>query len=326
MGNDHAHPSPSTTARLAPAGAVLIALAANTVLAVAQVVFGLLLGSIALIADSVHQITDVVGLGIALVAIRLAAWGVTRRNTWGWGRADVLGALFSAVLLLGSSVWIVIEATRRLLEPAEVHGWGVIVLAVVGLVVNSSSAMLLARVSGGLATRAAVVHLVGDAAGSAGVLVAGAAVLVADAAWVDPAVAVAIALWVAWSGWQLLRSSTRVLMHVVPPEVETADVADTLESVEGVTAAHHLHLWEHVPGDLSLSAHLEVEGTMEVHESQTLLDEVRRRLHDRHGIDHTTFEVECHPCDDLVHGETPDSGTVSEKDEQPTSTGGSDHR
>ena len=308
MNHDHTHGPPTAKLRYAPAGVVLVALAANTVLAVAQVVFGLVLGSIALIADAVHQITDVVGLAIAFVAIRLAAWGVTRRATWGWGRADVLGALFSALLLLGSSVWIVIEATQRLLDPDDIEGWGVLVLAVIGLVVNSVSAAVLDRVSGSLATRAAVVHLVGDAAGSAGVLLAAVAVLVAGAMWVDPLVAILIALWVAWSGWQLLRSSTRVLMQVVPPEVEADEVAATIESVAEVKAAHHLHLWEHVPGDLSLSAHLEVEGSMEVHESQVLLDDVRRLLAERHGIDHTTFEVECHPCEDEVHGHPVDPG------------------
>jgi cobalt-zinc-cadmium efflux system protein len=300
----HAHQPGSVGAvvRYAPAGVVLLALIANTVLAVVQVVFGFLLGSIALLADSVHQITDVVGLGIALVALRLAAMGVTRGNTWGWGRADVLGALFSALLLLGSAVWITFESVRRLIEPEDIEGWGVLVIAVVGLIVNSVSALMLARVTGSLATRAAYVHLVGDAAGSAGVLVAAVAVLAADATWVDPTVAIAIAAWVAWSGWDLLRSSTRVLINVVPPNVEAAQVAATIESVDGIDSVHHLHVWEVVPGEMSVSGHLEVEGEMAVHESQILLDGVRKLLRDRHGIDHTTFEVECHPCADEVHG------------------------
>ena len=288
--------------RLAPSGVVLVALGANTILAVVQVVFGLLLGSISLLADSVHQVTDVLGLGIALVAIRLAAKGVTRRNTWGWGRADVVGALFSSLLLLGSAVWIVIESVRRLADPHDVEGLGVLIVAVVGLVVNAGSAVALSRVGGSMATRAAFVHLVGDAAGSAGVLVAATAILVADAVWVDPTVAIAIALWVGWSGWSLLRSSTQVLMNVVPPHVEAEQVATTIGTVEGVASVHHLHVWEMVPGELSLSAHVEVAGEMAVHESQVLLDDVRRALHDRHGIDHTTLEVECHPCDDLNHG------------------------
>lgn len=303
----HAHHShggshSGVAARLAPSGVVLVALAANSILAVVQVGFGLILGSISLLADSVHQVTDVVGLGIALVALRLAARGVTRRNTWGWGRADVVGALFSSLLLLGSSVWILVESARRLADPHDVEGMGVLIVAVVGLVVNAGSALALARVSGSLATRAAYVHLVGDAAGSAGVLVAAIAILVADAVWVDPAVAIAIAVWVAWSGWSLLRSSTQVLMNVVPAHVDAAEVAATIGAVDGVDSVHHLHVWEMVPGDLALSAHIEVPGDVAVHESQVLLDSVRQALHDRHGIDHTTFEVECHPCDDVDHG------------------------
>jgi cobalt-zinc-cadmium efflux system protein len=308
---DHSHGG--SLARLAPAGVVLVALVANTILAAVQVVFGFLLGSIALLADSVHQLTDVIGLGIALLAIRLSAMGVTRRNTWGWGRADVLGALFSSLLLLGSAVWITVESVRRLAAPEDIEGWGVLVIALVGLVVNSISAVALARVTGSLATRAAYVHLVGDAAGSAGVLVAAVAVLAADAVWVDPVVAIAIAAWVAWSGWALLRSSTKVLLNVVPAHLEAGDVTATIESVGGIDAVHHLHLWEVVPGELAVSGHVEVDGDMAVHDAQGLLDQVRRALHDRHGIDHTTFEAECHPCADETHRpnatSTGDTGT-----------------
>ncbi len=297
-----AHSHAGDIARFAPSGVVLVALVANSVLAVVQVVFGLLWGSISLVADSVHQVTDVLGLGIALAAIKLAAKGVTRRNTWGWGRADVMGALFSAVLLLGSSVWIVIEALRRLADPHDIEGAGVLVIAIVGLIVNGASAVALARVSGSMATRAAYVHLVGDAAGSAGVLVAAVAILTLDAVWVDPAVAIVIALWVGWSGWSLLRSSTRVLMNLVPANVEADEVAATIAAVDGVDSVHHLHLWEIMSDHVSVSAHIEVEGDMAVHESQVLLDQVRQALLDRHGIDHSTFEVECHPCGDLTHG------------------------
>jgi cobalt-zinc-cadmium efflux system protein len=304
--SDHQGHTHGPALRLAPTGVVLVALVANSMLAVAQVVFGVLFGSIALIADSVHQVTDVVALAVALVAIRLAAWGVTRRNTWGWGRADVLGALLSAALLMASSVWIAYESIERLLDPPAIDGWGVLALAVIGLVVNSVSAILLSRVSDGLATRAAVVHLVGDAAGSAGVLLAAVAVIVADATWVDPFMAILIAAWVAWSGWSLLRSSTRILLQMVPPDLDVEEVAAAVVSVPGIEAVHHLHVWEQVPGELALSGHVEVSGDMAVHDSQELLDHLRARLRDRHGIDHTTFEVECHPCGDPSHAPSVD--------------------
>lgn len=310
-GHEHSH---GHGPRLAPTGVVAVAFAANSTLAVVQVVFGIVLGSISLLADSVHQLTDVLGLGIALLAIRLAALGVTRRNTWGWGRADVLGAMLSALLLLGSTVWITVESIRRLADPHGLEGWGVLVIAVVGLVVNTMSALALARHHGSMATRAAYVHLVGDAAGSAGVLVAAIAVIVADATWVDPAVALGIAAWVGWSGWDLLRQSSRVLLDTVPVHLEASEVAATVEAVEGVDAVHHLHVWEWVPGELALSGHLEVDGDMAVHDAQRLLDRVREALHHRHGIDHTTFEVECHPCTDEVH-RTPGSDRVTAEGE-----------
>jgi cobalt-zinc-cadmium efflux system protein len=314
VAHQHDH-HPRSLGRLAPAGVVLVALVANTVLAAVQVVFGVLFGSIALLADSVHQITDVLGLGIALLAIRLAALGVTRRNTWGWGRADVLGALVSASLLLVSAVWITYESVRRLLDPHGIEGWGVLVVAVIGLVVNSVSAVALGRHRGSMATRAAYVHLVGDAAGSAGVLIAAIAVITVDALWVDPVVALAIAAWVAWSGWDLMRQSTKVLLNVVPAHLDADEVGAAIESVPGVDAVHHLHVWEQVPGELAVSGHVQVAGEMAVHDSQELLDRVRRVLHDRHGVDHTTFEVECHPCDDRLHGAGSGSGSVTSEGE-----------
>ncbi|MBK5221745.1 MAG: cation transporter [Acidimicrobiia bacterium] len=285
-----------------PTSVISMALVANTILAIGQVVAGIVWGSIALVADSTHQVVDVVGLAIALLAVRIAARGVTARNTFGWGRADVLGAMASSTLLLVSSVWIVFEAVRRLSDPHGIEGVPVLVVAVIGFVVNAASAAALARGEGSMATRAAVVHLIGDAAGSLGVLVSAVAVLAADATWIDPLVAIGIALWVGWTGWSLLRSSGRVLLDVVPAGLSTTEVAATIGTVEGVADVHHIHLWEPASGDPSVSAHITVDGDMAVHESQALLDRVRLALVEVHGVRHATFEVECHPCDDGEHG------------------------
>lgn len=289
-----------------------VALGLNTTLAVVQVVAGAMFGSIALMADSAHQIVDVLGLAIALVGVRLAARGVTARNTFGWARADVLGALASSTLLLVSTVWITYEAVRRLLDPHGIEGVPVLVIAVVGLVVNGGSAVALARTEGTLATRAAIVHLIGDAAGSAGVLVSAIAVLAADATWVDPIVAVVIAAWVGWTGWSLLRTSARLLLDVVPVGLSADGVTDTMAAVDGIVDVHHVHLWEPSPGDPSVSAHVLVDGDMVVHEAQALLDDVRRELDRAYGIRHATFEVECHPCDDIHHGSATVSGGEGE--------------
>ncbi len=297
-GHDHGH------VRSAGAHAVrviAVALAANAVLAVGQVAAGFAFGSIALLADSVHQVVDVVGLAIALAGARLATRGVTDRNTFGWGRADVLGALVSAALLVGSSVWIAVEAVRRLADPPGIEGLPVLVVAVIGLLVNGGSAIALTRVSGSMSARAAVLHLIGDAAGSAGVVVSAVAVLTVDATWVDPVVAIVISVWVAWTGLRLLRASGRLLLDAVPDGLTTAAVTDTMRAVDGVVEVHHVHLWEPASGEPAVSAHVLVDGDMAVHESQALLDRVRDVVRAEHGIAHATFEVECHPCEDIEH-------------------------
>ncbi len=303
----HAHDHPHGSARdpVSPGSRTVrvltLALVANAALAVGQVVAGFAFGSIALLADSVHQVVDVVGLAIALMGAHLATRGVTARNTYGWGRADVLGALVSSALLVGSSVWIAVEAARRLADPPGIDGVPVLVVAVVGLLVNAGSAVALTRTAATMSVRAAVLHLIGDAAGSAGVLVAAVAVLAVDATWVDPVVALLIAAWVAWSGARLLRASAGVLLDAVPEGLSTEAVTATIEGVEGVVGVHHVHLWEPSSGEPSLSAHVQVDGDMAVHESQALLDAVRAAVLAEHDVAHATFEVECHPCDDEVH-------------------------
>jgi len=155
---------------------VIGALVANGALTVVQIVVGVLAGSLALLADSAHQLVDTAGLGVAALAAYVAARGVSSRNTYGWARLDPFGGLLSALLLLGVTVWIIIEGIDRLRDPHAVDSVPVVVLAVLGLLVNGLSALLLSRrSSSSLSIRAAVIHLVGDAAGSFGVLVAGVA-------------------------------------------------------------------------------------------------------------------------------------------------------
>lgn len=295
-GHNHSHGLASS-----PVKVVAAALVANTILAVAQIFAGVIFGSIALMADSAHQVVDVAGLGIALVALRLATKGVSHKNTFGWARADVLGALASSFLLVASSFWIVWESIRRLMHPEPMDGVAILVVAVIGLIVNGASAVALARAGNSMSTKAAVVHLIGDAAGSGGVIIAAAAVLWANATWVDPVVAIAIAIWVGYSGFGLLRSSGRVLLDVVPANLHIDKVTETILSIDGIVEVHHMHLWEPAADEPSLSAHLVVDGEMAVHEAQALLSEVREALLREHQLHHATFEVECHPCDNESH-------------------------
>ena len=274
-------------------------LALNGGFLVAEVVGGIVFNSLSLLADAAHMATDVTGLAIAMVAQGLIARPPSKRHSFGLQRAEVLGAGVNGLLLVATAIWIVIEAVRRLDDPLEVVGGGLLVVAVLGLAVNVGSALVLARSrKDNLNMRGAFIHMVADGAGSVGVIVAAVAVLTADATWVDPAMSILIAVLVAWSAWGLLRDTTHVLMEGVPRHLEPDAVLATVGETEGVEDVHHLHLWNLASDVTALSAHVVMRENPSVHKAQAVTDDIRRRLSTDHGIGHATIELECHPCDD----------------------------
>jgi cobalt-zinc-cadmium efflux system protein len=270
----------------------------NLVLLVGEGVAGFLFGSLALLADAAHQLSDVAGLGIALAAHRLMDAPASERHSYGLQRAEVLGAQANGILLLVSAVVIVVEAIRRLGEPGEIAGLGVIAVALISLMVNAGSAWALARVRGSsLNVGGAVTHLLADAAGSVAALVAGVAVVLGGLDVVDPIMAVVITVLVLWSAWNLLRDTTHVLMEGAPPGVDVRAVTETICAHPAVASVHHLHMWLLASDMPALSAHVVLAGPLNLHRAQEHGDELKRLLARDHGIDHATLELECHDCD-----------------------------
>ena len=289
--------------------AVAVSLAANAVLLVAMVVGFVWFGSLALLADAAHQASDVLGLLVAFIALRLSLRPRTSRYTYGMRRAETLGAVGNGALLLASGTWIVIEGVRRVGDPPEIDGGGVMALALIGIVVNTASAWLLHRVAGSnLNLRAAMLHLGFDAAASVGVLVAGFAALVWSAYWVDPVMSFVLAALVLWSGWRVLARTTRVLLEAAP--LDATPVAFAIERHPDVTDVHHLHLWSIDSEQIALSAHVVVDRAG-LHEAQLVSADLQEMLRRRFGIEHATLALECHRCDDTEGGWAEDPSGVS---------------
>jgi len=285
--------------------ALALSLGANAAFLVIEVVGGLAFGSLALLADATHMVTDVAGLAIALLALGLTGRPATARHSYGLQRAEVLGAQLNGLALLAASAWIIFEAARRLRAPPEVAGAGLTAVALAGLMVNVGSAVLLARAQGGsLNMRGALVHMVADAAGSAGALMAGVAILVWGAAWVDPVVSVFVAALAVWSAWRLLRDTTHVLLEGAPRGTDLARVEAALGDEEGVEGVHHLHVWSLASDVPSLSAHVVLAGEPNLHDAQGRIEDLKAMLEERFGIAHATLEVECHSCDPPQRDET----------------------
>lgn len=278
--------------------ALWIALAANGGFLLVEVAGGLAFRSLALLADAAHMLSDVAGLVIALVAQHLLDRPATARHSFGMQRAEVLGAQANGVTLLAVAGWIIFEAVRRIGQPADVVGGGLLVVAVVGLAVNVVSAVVLARARGAsLNMRGAFVHMAVDAAGSVAAIVAGIAVVGWGANWVDPLMSILIAALVLWSAWGLLRDTAHVLLEGTPRGMDPDRVEAALAGDAEVETVHHLHLWNLASDVPALSAHVVLRGELTLHHAQTVGDRLKALLDERFDITHSTLELECHACD-----------------------------
>lgn len=277
-----------------------VALGLNAGLLVIEVTAGFLFSSLALLADGVHQATDVVALGVALIAQSLVRKPGSARHTYGLMRFEAIGAQVNAFLLVAASVWVIAEAVPRLDSPDSVDGVGVLLVAVGAFAVNAVSALLLARGRRhDLNIRAAWLHLSADAAGSLAAAAAGAAVLAFDADIADPIASLAIAVLVLASAWRLLRDTTNVLLEGAPRGLDLAAVEAALVDQPHVEAVHHLHVWE-IGSELpALSVHVVLDGEPSLHDAQAKGRTLKEMLVDRFGIEHATLELECHDCESL---------------------------
>ena len=294
--------------------ALWLAFGANAGFLVAEAVGGFAFRSLALLADAAHMLSDVAGLAIALVAQRLVDRPATARHSFGLQRAEVLGAQANGLTLVAVAGWIIFEAVRRVGEPTDVVGGGLLVVALLGLAVNLGSAVLLARVQGhSLNMRGAFIHMAVDAAGSVAAVSTGVAVILWNANWVDPFMSIAIAGLVLWSAWGLLRDTAQVLLEGTPRGMDPTRVEAMIAADGDVEAVHHLHLWNLASDVPALSAHIVLRGDLSLHEAQARGDRLKSVLGERFGIAHATLELECHSCDGPVthlggHGEPAATG------------------
>lgn len=289
----HTHGTDISSSRLIGAAA------ANSTFAVVQVLVGLSLGSVVVLADAAHQVVDALGLLTALAAVLLAARPTSSAMSFGWGKSDALGGLISGLLLLGSVGWIVLESIKRLLDPVDVDGGGVILIGVIAVVVNGLSVLALSG-SGhsSLSLRAARLHLITDLAGSFIVIGAGIALAGSTAMWIDPAASLFLSAMVLRATFGLLRSACQELLDRAPDGVSVDAVAGLLGEQPGVRLVHHVHVRPLGQQRTSVTAHVVVTGEPSLHDAQTQLATLTTALSDELGVAHSTLQLECHPCDD----------------------------
>ena len=270
--------------------AFALAIVLNLGFVIAEVVAGLVSGSIALLADAGHNLSDVLSLVLAWGASRLVQRPPSARYTYGLKSSSILAAIANAALIWLALGAILVETVRRLADPAPVAGVTMMLVAGLGIVINGASAMLFAAGrKGDLNLRAAFQHLMADAAVSAGVVLAGLAVMLTGRSWIDPLTSLVIVAVIAWGSWGLLRDALRMGMLAVPDAIDEAEVRKFLGEQGGVAAVHDLHIWPMSTTETALTAHLIMPGG---HPGDGFLHELAEALEHRFGIGHPTIQIE----------------------------------
>jgi cobalt-zinc-cadmium efflux system protein len=285
LGHGHDHDVRGASRR-----ALAIALAITATFTVVEVVGGVLTGSLALLADAVHMLSDNVSIALALVAVWLASKPSTPERTFGFKRAEVLAALANGVTLVALAFWIFYEAARRLRDPPEVLGGWMLLVALVGLAVNVAAGWILYRSRGtSLNVEAALRHVLADLLGSIGVVSAAIVILLSGWAAADPVASIAVGILVLASSWTILRDSTTILLESAPRDLDTRAVGARLAASPGVVEVHDLHVWTITSGFPALSAHVLVGRGEDCHGRRR---ELERLLAEEFGIEHTTLQVD----------------------------------
>jgi cobalt-zinc-cadmium efflux system protein len=284
VAHDHDH------ARVDSRRALAVALALTAAYTVVEVVGGIAAGSLALLADAVHMLSDNVAIALALVAVWLAGKPATPERTYGYKRAEVLAALANGVLLVALAIWIFVEAGMRIRDPGDPLGGLMLAIALLGLAVNLAAGAVLSRARrGSINVEAAFRHVFADVLGSIGVAVAAVVILTTGWAQADPVVSVVIGVLVLASAWSILRDSTEILLESTPRGLDVDALGRRLAGAPGVVEVHDLHVWTITSGFTALSAHVLVRPGEDCHGRRR---ELERLLHDEFGIEHTTLQVD----------------------------------
>lgn len=292
----HAHIDPSSGDRR-----VAIAIWANGLLTVAQVVGGIFSGSLALIADALHNFSDMASLVIAFAARKIARRPADERMTFGYGRVEIVAALINYTTLIVIGFYLIYEGSMRMIDPPEVMGWTVVILGGIALVVDTLTAMLTYSMQkGSVNIRALFLHNLSDALASVAVIVGGTLIILYDMRWVDPAITIGIALYILYLSFTEIGGPIRTLMLGSPPDIDGNDVVRAIQSVDGVVDVHHVHLWQMQEHAAALDCRIVVERER-MGEADKIKENVKSVLHERFSIEHSTLEFE---ASDNAHQET----------------------
>ena len=275
----------------------------NVVITVAQIIGGVISGSMALLSDALHNFSDVLSLTISYVAHRLSGRKYTVRHTFGYQRAEILAAFINSATLIGVAVFLGIEAINRMIEPETIKSSIVIWLAIASIVVNGSSVLLIQKgAKSSINIKSAYLHLLTDMLTSVAVLIGGLLMKYFHLYWVDGITTLIIAGYLIYSSWHLFVESINIMMLFSPKDVNVTELKTKIESIQGIKNIHHLHLWRLTDNHINMEAHVDLTRDLSVSEFETCLEKIQQ-IAKAMGIHHVTIQPEFSVSDnkDLIH-------------------------
>ncbi len=265
----------------------------NGIITLAQFTGGIISGSLALLSDALHNLSDVISVILAWLAHRIGLRPQTQKSTFGYKRAEILAAFINAITLIAISIYILIEAVKRFLNPKEVDFRWMLALGILGVIANGLSVLILQRnKEENLNIRAAYLHLIGDALTSVAVVIGSVFIWLFKIFWIDPLVTVLISVYIFIHTFQILKESVGILMQFSPPEIDQLQLVLVLQEIPEIRSVHHIHLWQLSDHQINFEAHLVLAENIRVSETNAIAINAKRILSSRFGISHTTFQYE----------------------------------
>lgn len=273
----------------------------NLGISVAQLIGGFLSNSMALISDAVHNLSDTGSIGVSLIARTFARKDANKQMTFGYRRADIIGAFINLIILVAVSLFLIKEGIERFLQPQEIDGSIMFWVALVGLTGNVLSVYILHSDSkSSLNIKSAYVHLIGDAAASFAVIAGGVLVLYYDLFIVDPILTIGIAIYIMYSSYRMLQETISILMEATPEDVDIDSIKNELESVSNVKDVHHIHVWKIDEHHKMLECHVYIDESQSS-KIEKIKSDIKACLSDRFDITHSAIEFELEPCESSTH-------------------------
>jgi len=269
----------------------------NGIITIAQFTGGIISGSLALLSDALHNLSDVISVVLAYLAQRIGMRPQTQKSTFGYKRAEILAAFINAISLIAISVYLMVEAGKRFLNPKEVDYRWMLGLGILGFIANGLSVLILQHnKEENLNIRAAYLHLIGDALTSVAVVAGAVFIWLFQIYWIDPLVTVLISVYIFVHTFQILKESVGILMQFAPPEINQQEVILVLQEIPEIKSVHHIHLWRLADHQIYFEAHLVLTDNLPVSETNTIAQRAKQLLNSRFDISHTTFQYEFLSC------------------------------